>query len=290
MTTSTALARPQFLALAVLVVSLLPVVPAMTRETSSSPVEQERDRNKENRKKARTRTESGLEYRDVIEGKGKSPTAGQTCVVHYTGWLWDKGAKGKQFDTSKEGDHSEVDRGVPYTFHVGTDEVIKGWDEGISSMRAGGKRELLIPANLAFGERGAGGVIPPNSAVFYEVELLEVWKRTDSGLEYFDEREGTGAEPRTGQTCVIHYTGWLWRGNAKGKKFDSSVDRDEPFSFSLGHSEVLKGRDEGVATMRVGGKRKLLIPTELGYGDAGKGTEIPPKTTLFFVIELLKVK
>ena len=283
-------ARPLFLVLAALAVSLMPVVPAMTRETGPSAVEQERNRNKENRKKARTRTESGLEYRDVIEGKGKPPTAGQTCVVHYTGWLWDKGAEGKQFDTSKEGDRSEVDRGAPYTFHVGTGEVIKGWDEGISSMKAGGKRELLIPANLAFGEHGAGGVIPPNSALFYEVELLEVWKRTDSGLEYFDEREGTGAEPRTGQTCVIHYTGWLWRENAKGKKLDSSVDRDEPFSFSLGHSEVLKGRDEGVATMRVGGKRKLLIPPELGYGDAGKGPDVPPKTTLFFVVELLKVK
>jgi FKBP-type peptidyl-prolyl cis-trans isomerase len=283
-------ARPLFLVFAALAVSLLPIVPAMTRETSPSPVEQESGRNKENRKHARTRTESGLEYWDVIEGKGEPPKAGQTCVVHYTGWLCEKGAKGKQFDTSKEGDHSEVDRGAPYTFHVGTGEVIKGWDEGVSSMRAGGKRELLIPANLAFGEHGAGGVIPPNADVLYEVELLEIWKRTDSGLEYVDEREGTGAEPSTGQTCVIHYTVWLWRGNAKGKKIDSSVDRDEPFSFSLGHSEVLKGRDEGVATMRVGGKRKLLIPAELGYGDAGKGNEIPPKTTLFFVVELLKVK
>ncbi len=283
-------ARPLFLTLAALAASLLLAVPAMTQEASPSPAKQEKNGEKDKPKKTRTRTDSGLEYVDVIEGKGKPPRAGQTCVVHYTGWLWDKGAKGKQFDTSKEANHSEVDRGVPFTFHLGKGEVIKGWDEGVSGMKIGGKRELLIPAKLAFGERGAGGVIPPNATLFYEVELLEVWQKTDSGLEYFDEREGTGAEPRTGQTCVIHYTGWLWRANARGKKFDSSVDRDEPFSFSLGHSDVLRGRDEGVATMRVGGKRKLLIPAELGFGDAGKGTDIPPKTTLYFVVELLKVK
>jgi FKBP-type peptidyl-prolyl cis-trans isomerase len=290
MTNLNAPARTLFPALAALAASLLLLLPAMTREARPSPAGQEKGSNKEKRTKARTRTESGLEYHDVIEGKGEPPTAGQTCVVHYTGWLWEHGARGKQFDTSKEGDRSEVDRGAPYTFHVGKGEVIPGWDEGVLSMKAGGKRELLIPANLAFGERGAGGVIPPNATLCYEVELLEVWKRTDSGLEYFDEREGTGAEPRTGQTCVIHSTGWLWRWNAKGKKLDSTLDRDEPFSFSLGHSEVLRGRDEGVATMRVGGKRKLLIPPELGYGDTGKGPDVPPKTTLYFVVELLKVR
>jgi FKBP-type peptidyl-prolyl cis-trans isomerase len=281
--------RPLFLSLAALAASLLLLTPAMTHEATPAPPEQ-RKNTADKQGTERKRTESGLEYKDVREGKGEPPKAGQTCVIHYTGWLWDHDAKGKQFDTSKEGAHSEVDRGVPFTFHVGKGEVIKGWDEGVSGMKAGGKRELVIPAKLAFGERGAGGVVPPNAALFYEVELLEIWQRTDSGLEYFDEREGTGAEPTTGQTCVIHYTGWLWRGNARGKKFDSSLDRDEPFSFSLGHSEALKGRDEGVATMRVGGKRKLLVPAELGYGDAGKGTLVPPKSRLYFVVELLKVK
>ena len=157
-------------------------------------------------------------------------------------------------------------------------------------MKVGGKRELLIPADLAYGERGAGGVIPPNATLMFEVELLEIWEKTDSGLEYFDIKEGTGAEPKTGQTCVMHYTGWLWQDDAKGKKFDSSVDRDEPFPFPIGKGKVIKGWDEGVATMKVGGKRKLLIPAKLGYGDRGSGDAIPPNATLLFEVELLKVK
>ena len=91
-------------------------------------------------------------------------------------------------------------------------------------------------------------------------------KQTESGLEYRDLKEGTGDTPRSGQTCMVHYTGWLWENNAKGKKFDSSVDRGEPFSFAVGAGEVIKGWDEGVASMKVGGKRELLIPAKLGYG------------------------
>jgi peptidylprolyl isomerase len=263
---------------------------AIGQETTPWLAEREKTPHNANRTKSRTKTETGLEYLDVREGTGQSPRPGRTCVVHYTGWLWEHGAKGKKFDTSKEDDHSEVDRGVPFTFHLGKGEVIKGWEEGISGMKAGGKRELLIPANQAFGERGASGVIPPKATLFYEIELLEVWQKTESGLEYFDVKEGTGAEPRTGQTCVIHYTGWVWRANAKAKKFDSSVDRDEPFSFALGHDEALPGRDEGVATMRVGGKRKLLIPAALAYGEKGLGADVPPNSKLYFVVELLKVK
>ena len=230
-----------------------------------------------------TKTESGLKYRDIEEGKGELPKSGHTCVVHYTGWLWERDAKGKKFDSS-------VDRRVPFAFHVGMEEVIKGWDEGVLGMKPGGKRELLIPPDLAYGERSVGGVIPPNSTLLFEVELLETWEKTESGLEYFDTEKGTGAEPKTGQTCVMHYTGWLWRNNAKGKKFDSSVDRDEPFPFPIGRGKVIKGWDEGVATMKVGGKRKLLIPAKLGYGARGAGDAIPPNATLLFEVELLKVK
>jgi peptidylprolyl isomerase len=203
--------------------------------------------------------------------------------VHYTGWLWVNNAKGKKFDSS-------LDRGVPFSFHVGDEEVIKGWDEGVLSMKMGGKRELIIPAALAYGERGAGGVIPPNATLMFEVELLEKWEKTDTGLEYFDIKEGEGAEPKTGQSCVMHYTGWLWQEGAKGKKFDSSVDRGDPFTFPLGQGRVIKGWDEGVATMKVGGKRKLLIPAKLGYGDRGAGRVIPPKATLLFEVELLKAR
>lgn len=115
--------------------------------------------------------------------------------------------------------------------------------------------------------------------------------KTASGLEYEDTTDGTGASPSKGQTCVMHYTGWLWENGAKGKKFDSSVDRGKPFSFPLGVGRVIKGWDEGVASMKVGGKRTLRIPPDLGYGPGGAGGGlIPPNATLLFEVELLELR
>ena len=112
-------------------------------------------------------TASGLQYVETTEGTGACPQTGQTCVVHYTGWLSEAGAKGKKFDSS-------VDRGEPLSFPVGTGRVIKGWDEGLSTMKKGGKRTLHIPADLGYGARGAGGgVIPANAALIFDVELLD---------------------------------------------------------------------------------------------------------------------
>ncbi len=113
---------------------------------------------------------------------------------------------------------------------------------------------------------------------------------TSSGLQITDSVVGTGATPKTGQTCVMHYTGWLYENGQKGKKFDSSVDRGQPFEFPIGTQRVIKGWDEGVATMKVGGKRTLIIPAELGYGARGAGGVIPPNATLIFDVELLGVK
>ena len=113
---------------------------------------------------------------------------------------------------------------------------------------------------------------------------------TPSGLQIEDTKVGTGATPARGQTCVMHYTGWLYENGAKGKKFDSSVDRGDPFDFKIGMGQVIKGWDEGVATMKVGGKRTLIIPPELGYGARGAGGVIPPNATLIFDVELLAVK
>ena len=123
-----------------------------------------------------------------------------------------------------------------------------------------------------------------------EKEKTKKMTKTESGLQYLDVKEGTGEKPQTGQTCVVHYTGWLWENNAKGKKFDSSKDRGEKFSFPVGQGRVIKGWDEGVATMKVGGKRELVIPPELGYGSRGAGGVIPPNATLFFEVELFEVK
>ena len=113
---------------------------------------------------------------------------------------------------------------------------------------------------------------------------------TSSGLQITDSKVGTGVAPKTGQTCVMHYTGWLYENGAKGKKFDSSVDRGQPFEFVIGKHQVIGGWDEGVATMKVGGKRTLIIPPELGYGARGAAGVIPPNATLIFDVELLDVK
>jgi peptidylprolyl isomerase len=113
---------------------------------------------------------------------------------------------------------------------------------------------------------------------------------TPSGLHITDTKIGTGAQPRPGQTCIMHYTGWLYRDGAKGEKFDSSLDRGEPFEFSIGQGQVIRGWDEGVATMQVGGQRTLIIPPHLGYGARGAGGVIPPNATLIFDVQLLDVK
>jgi peptidylprolyl isomerase len=113
---------------------------------------------------------------------------------------------------------------------------------------------------------------------------------TPSGLKITDTVVGTGASPKPGQICVMHYTGWLYQNGAKGQKFDSSVDRGRPFEFPIGQRRVIAGWDEGVATMKVGGKRTLIIPPELGYGASGAGGVIPPNATLIFDVELLGLK
>ena len=113
---------------------------------------------------------------------------------------------------------------------------------------------------------------------------------TPSGLKITDSKVGTGATPRPGQICVMHYTGWLYQDGAKGKKFDSSVDRGTPFEFRIGQQQVIAGWDEGVATMKVGGQRTLIIPPNLAYGSRGAGGVIPPNATLIFEVELLDVK
>jgi peptidylprolyl isomerase len=113
---------------------------------------------------------------------------------------------------------------------------------------------------------------------------------TPSGLKIIDIKVGAGPSPKPGQTCVMNYTGWLYDNGKKGAKFDSSLDRSQPFSFPIGQHQVIAGWDEGVATMKVGGKRTLIIPPELGYGARGAGGVIPPNATLIFDVELLSVK
>ena len=113
---------------------------------------------------------------------------------------------------------------------------------------------------------------------------------TPSGLQIEDTQAGTGAEARKGQTVTVHYTGWLFEGGQQGAKFDSSRDRNDPFQFPLCKGHVIKGWDEGVQGMKIGGTRKLTIPPQLGYGARGAGGGIPPNATLIFEVELLAIQ
>ena len=234
-------------------------------------------------------TASGLKYEDLIVGTGEYPKTGDKVVVHYTGKLTD----GSIFDSS-------VERNQPFTFPIGKGRVIKGWDEGLSNMKIGGKRILTIPSDLAYGERGAGDRIPPNSILIFEVELIDIVKPfidkdfelpgeetlTESGMIMIDHIIGKGEKPKTTQIVIVHYTGKL----ENGTKFDSSHDRGKPFEFPLGMGRVIKGWDEGLSSMNVGGKRTLIIPPYLGYGERGAGGVIPPNATLVFEVELLGIK
>lgn len=237
-----------------------------------------------------TTTESGLKYYDFEVGEGPLPETGQPVSVHFSVWLQD----GTLIDSS-------LNRGQPVTFLVGVNQVIPGWDEGMATMKAGGKRQVVIPPELAYGAEGAGGVIPPDATLIFELELLSIlpgapeaptevdesdYTTTDSGLKYYDLEVGDGASPAAGQGVVVHYTGWL----EDGTKFDSSLDRGEPATFVVGVGQVIAGWDEGLASMKVGGKRQLVIPPDLGYGAEGAGGVIPPNATLIFEVELLKLQ
>src|SRR5262249_40039491 len=131
---------------------------------------------------------------------------------------------------------------------------------------------------------GVGAAMAPTPAA---AQAAAATTTTPSGLKITDSKVGAGATPKPGQICVMHYTGWLYEGGAKGKKFDSSLDRGQPFEYPIGQRRVIAGWDEGVATMKVGGKRTLIIPPELGYGARGAGGVIPPNATLIFDVELL---
>lgn len=242
-------------------------------------------------------TASGLKYIMVEkskDAKSLKAEAGKKVSVHYTGMLSD----GKIFDSSR-------DRGNPIEITLGKGQVIKGWDEGIVLMHVGDKMRLIIPAELGYGAQGAGGVIPPNATLIFDVELMAVKEgpvapkpfdvkgkdtvTTGSGLKYIVvEKAKDAAAPKAeaGRSASVHYTGML----LDGKVFDSSVERGTPFQFGLGQGQVIKGWDEGVALMHVGDKVRFIIPSELGYGPNGAGGVIPPNATLIFDVELLGVQ
>ena len=211
-------------------------------------------------------------------GEGEKAEPGDVVSVHYTGWLED----GTQFDSSLE-------RGEPIEFPLGAGMVIPGWEQGLAGMKVGEKRRLRIPPELAYGDSGAGGVIPPGATLVFEVELVgvrgdgEPQPEDDGGLEIETLREGSGPEVRQGDVVSVHYTGWL----EDGTQFDSSLERGEPIEFPLGAGMVIPGWERGLIGMKVGEKRRLRIPPQLAYGDSGAGGVIPPGATLVFEVELM---
>ena len=227
--------------------------------------------------------EPGLQYIETQIGTGETVGANDFVEVHYTGWLYDpadsnqNGHRGNQFDSS-------VERGEPIAFPLGRGMVIPGWDRGLVGMKVGGKRTLIIAPELAYGANGRPPIIPANSTLIFDTEIMGLPKVDVEVLE-----EGTGPVAEVGDAVEVHYTGWLWENGAKGKEFDSSRTHGRPFRFSLGRRMVIQGWDLAIEGMPVGQKARLIIPPVLGYGHRGSPPVIPPDATLCFEVELVSI-
>jgi FKBP-type peptidyl-prolyl cis-trans isomerase len=252
---------------------------------------------------------AGVRYRDLKEGIGEPCPPGASVTMHYTGWV----NNGDMFDSTREGKKS------PQAALFSLGKLIKGWQEGIPGMKRGGIRKLVIAPEKGYGPQGQPPKIPGNSTLVFEVELVDftpgvipprprrtpaptdLTKLSDgtapgaddpnlkpigsNGLKYRDLKEGDGPVCPEGATPIMDYIGWLTSG---GNPFDSSWKPGrEPLDMSLGR--LIKGWQQGVPGMKVGGIRKLVIPPSLAYGSEDKG-DIPPNSTLVFEIELLGIK
>jgi FKBP-type peptidyl-prolyl cis-trans isomerase len=270
---------------------------------------------------ARKITPHGVRYLDLKEGEGEPAKLGDGMHFAYTAYL----ADGKQFQ------HMPADK--PATMRLGWCQPLIGLDEGLEGMKAGGKRKIWVPAYLAYGTRGSPPLVPPNSDLVFDVDLIRIVtpeqaknynddvkkvmsdaekqaidnmraeqlkpatgkdipeaERKEitgpSGLKYVDFCTGDGREAVPGTHLYVLYAGYL----SDGKRFDSKLNRLDPHIFVLGAGEVIEGWEVGLVGMRAGGKRKLIIPPALGYGNKRVSEKIPPNSTLIFDIELLRVR
>jgi peptidylprolyl isomerase len=237
-----------------------------------------------------TETNTGLQYYDLEVGEGvQAVDKGRVSTLYK---MWVKSEDGYEFI-----DQSTGTGAISFILGRG-DTVFPGWEEGVSGMRVGGRRLLVIPAALGMGAQGSGA-IPADAVLVMEITLTEAeepllptqvdeqeFTTTASGLKYYDLEVGDGETPTAGQTLVVHYTGWLEDGTV----FDSSQFGGQPIIFPLGLGRVIPGWDEGLATMKVGGRRQLVIPPALGYGEEGAGDTIPPGATLIFEVELVSIQ
>lgn len=247
---------------------------------------------------------SGLKYSEVKVGTGAVAKNGDLVEIHFKGWMIKDSSdlfSDWSVDSTKKADliADSYAMNQPMKFVLGTDSFIKGSEEGIVGMKAGGQRAIVIPSNLAYGPQGMGP-IPPNTSIRVLVELVstkeavtaKMWdvdstlfKTTASGLKYAIINEGEGELVAKEKQVTVHYSGFL----LDGTKFDSSVERDEPFTFVAGVGQVIPGWDEGVQLMKKGSKARFIIPSNLAYGDRDLG-KIPPNSALIFDVELLDIK
>lgn len=260
---------------------------------------------------------SGLYYIETQKGNGQKPKKGDYAKLHFKVSTID----GKVL-------YSSYDQGQPMMWEIGQDFDNKGVTEALNLMSKGTKASIIVPSSLAFGEQGRGQMVPPYTTLLYDLELTDIVskaqldkenaekekkaaiekeqakkqelsildnylktnkisvKPTASGLYFIEIKKGTGQQAATGKTVKVHYTGTLLNGT----KFDSSVDRKQPFEFTIGKGEVIPGWDEGIAMMKEGGKAKLIVPSRLAYGENGRMPTIPPSATLIFDVELIDVK
>lgn len=259
---------------------------------------------------------SGLYFIETQKGNNQKPKVGDYGKINFKVSTID----GRVL-------YSTYDQGQPMMWENGRDFDNKGVTEALGLMSKGSKASIIVPSSLAFGEQGRGQMIPPYTTLLYDLELVDIMTKaqmekeqadqqrkaneeiekakkeeagklqsylksnnikvapTASGLYYIETKKGTGEQAATGKTVKVHYTGTL----LDGTKFDSSVDRGEPFSFVLGQGQVIRGWDEGIALMKEGGKARLVIPSQLAYGENGRQS-IPPSATLVFDVELIDVQ
>jgi peptidylprolyl isomerase len=211
-----------------------------------------------------------VDFTDKVVGTGDEAKSGMIVKINYTGTL----TNGTVFGSSAE----------PVEFMLGAQQGGPGWDEGVPGMKVGGTRMLTVPPELAYGPQGNGSTIPPDATLTFEIELLDV--RPAPQVEIQDLQVGTGAEAVPGKSVVVNYTGTL----TNGVVFDSSFQRNEPFTLTLGAGQVIPGWEQGLQGMKVGGTRVITIPSELAYGAQGAGSTIPPNATLIFQIQMVDVK
>jgi len=213
---------------------------------------------------------------DVVAGKGTGAVKGDLVLVTYTGKLMN----GTQFDSNSGPE------GKPFPLRLGMGSVIKGWEEGLIGMKAGGERNLTIPYAMAYGPEGKPPTIPAKSDLKFNVKMLHIVKMDEGGIyDRKDLKPGSGRAVKAGDKISVHYTGTY----VNGLKFDSSRDRKEPFSFTVGKGEVIPGWDAGVVGMKVGGRRELIVPPDLAYGSSPQNP-IGADQVLRFDIELLKIQ